>query len=95
MGEPADGDEFIPRAPGGEALAHGRRMTYREARNWLKRRDVLFGRWRGPTIEWVADQDRDAFTAGLRRAEGTDCSLDGDVVLYRLADRRPVIVIDY
>ena len=74
---------------------HGRRMTYREARSWMKRQDALLGKWPcGPTIEWVPDQERQAFTAGVREAEGKDCNLAGDVVLYRLADGRPIVVIE-
>jgi hypothetical protein len=61
----------------------------------MKRRDALLGRWPcGPTIEWVLDQERQAFTAGMREAEGKDCNLAGDVVLYRLVDGRPVVVIE-
>lgn len=73
---------------------HGRRMTYREARSWVRRGDALLGRWRGPTIDWVPVDERAAFVAEARRTEGRDCSLAGDVVLYRLADRRPVVVIE-
>lgn len=92
--EPAQGDEYIPRAPGGEPLTRGRVMTYREARSWMKRSDALLGRWRGPSIEWVPDQDRAAFIAWVRQAEGLDCDPAGDVALYRLTDRRPVVVVD-
>jgi hypothetical protein len=95
MGEPADGNEFIPRAPGGESLTHGRRMTHREARSWMKRGDALLGRWPcGPTIEWLPDQERTAFAARVRQAEGKDCNVAGDVVLYRRADGRPVVVVE-
>jgi hypothetical protein len=69
-------------------------LTYREARPWLKRSSALLGRWRGPTIEWVSDEDRAAFVAWVRQVEGRDCDLAGDVALYRLADGRPVLVID-
>ena len=70
-------------------------MTYRDARNWIKRRDALLGRWPcGPTVEWVADQERSAFAARVRQAEGKDCNVAGDVLLYRLADGRPVVVIE-
>jgi hypothetical protein len=94
MGGPGDGGELTLCAPGGEPLAHGRRMTFREARSWVKRSDALLGRWRGPTIEWVPDQKRTAFAAEARQTEGRDCNVAGDVVLYRLTDGRPVIVIE-
>ena len=94
MGEPGDSGEFIPRAPDGEALAKGRRLTFRDARSWIKRSDALLGRWRGPTISWVSDQERMTFAAEARQNEGLDCNLGGDVVLYRLADRRPVVVVE-
>jgi hypothetical protein len=94
VGEPGDGDELIPRAPGGEPLTNGRRLTFREARSWVKRSDALLGRWRGPTIKWVPDQERTAFAAEARQTEGRDCNREGDVVLYRLADRRPVVVVE-
>ncbi len=94
MGEPVDGSESIPRAPGGEPLTRGRAMTYRDARSWMKRSDALLGRWRGPTIEWVPDQERPAFVAWVRQVEGRDCDPAGDVALYRLADGCPVLVID-
>jgi hypothetical protein len=94
MGQPVDGDESILRAPGGEPLTRGRSMTYREARSWMKRSDALLGRWRGPTVEWVPDQERPAFVAWVRHVEGKDCDPAGDVALYRRADGRPVLVID-
>ena len=51
---PEYGDEFVPRAPGGEPLTHGHRMTYREPRSWMKRNASMLGRWPcGLTIEWV------------------------------------------
>jgi hypothetical protein len=89
------GDNFTPRAPDGEPLTHGRRMTYRDARSWVKRGNVLLGRWPcGQTIEWVPEQERKAFVARARQAEGKDCNVVGDVVLYRLADGRPAVVIE-
>jgi hypothetical protein len=70
-------------------------MTYREARSWLKRSDALLGRWPcGPKIEWASEQERAAFAARVRHDEGKDCNVAGDVVLYRLADGRPVVVIE-
>jgi threonine synthase len=92
--EPEQGDESIPRAPGGEPLTRGRAMTYREARSWMQRSNALLGRWRGSTIEWVPDHERATFVAWVRQAEGKDCDPSGDVALYRLKDRRPVVVTD-
>jgi hypothetical protein len=95
MGQATDSSEFIPRGPGGELLTQGRRMTYRDARSWMKRRDVLLGRSRcSSTIDWVPDPESAAEAARLRQNEGLDCNVDGDVVLYRLADGRPVVVIE-
>ena len=94
MEETVDANESIPRAPGGEPLTHGRALTYREARTWMKRSDALLGQWRGSTIEWVPDPERAAFVAWVRQVEGKDCDPAGDVALYRLADGRPVLVID-
>ncbi len=104
MSEPGDrsrsaesecGDDFVPRGPGGEPLTHARRMTYREARSWMKRSDALLGVWPcGPTIEWVYDEERATLAAKVRHAEGKDCNLEGDVLLYRLADGRPVVVVE-
>jgi hypothetical protein len=94
VGETGDGDELIPRTPGGDPLTNGRRLTFREARSWVKRSDALFGRWRGSTIAWVPDRERTAFIAEARQTEGLDCNREGDVVLYRLADRRVVVVVE-
>ena len=94
MGESGEDEESIPRAPGGEPLTRGRALTYREARSWMKRRDAVLGRWRGPAIEWVSEQERPTFVAWVRQVEGMDCDPAGDVALYRLADGRPVLVID-
>jgi hypothetical protein len=70
-------------------------MTYREARTWMKRRDTVLGRWpSGPAIEWVADDERATFVAGARQVEGRDCNVAGDVLLFRLEDGRPVVVIE-
>ena len=92
--ETVDANESIPRAPGGELLGRGRALTYREARTWMKRSEALLGRWRGPTIEWVPEAKRAAFVAWVRQVEGMDCDPAGDVALYRLADGRPVLVVD-
>jgi hypothetical protein len=70
-------------------------MTRRLARSWLKRTDAVLGRWPGgPTIEWVPDQDRAAFAARVRQGGGRDCNVAGDVVVFRLADGRPVVVVE-
>ncbi|WP_448612623.1 hypothetical protein [Modestobacter sp. URMC 112] len=91
---PEQGGEIVPKAPGGEPLTHGRRLTLRDARSWAKRKDVLLGRWPcGPTVEWAADHERAAFAALMRDGEGKDCNVAGDVLLYRLTDGRPVLVI--
>lgn len=93
--EPADGGDFVPRGPDGEPLTRGRRMTYREARSWMKRSDALLGRWPcGPTIEWVPDEERATLAAKARHDEGKDCNVAGDVLLYRLPDGRPVVVVE-
>ena len=92
---PEQGGEIVLRTPGGEPLTHARRLTYRDARSWMKRRDALVGRWPcGPTVEWVPDQERSAFAATVRHSEGKDCNIAGDVLLYRLADGSPVLVIE-
>lgn len=93
MTAPIDSNESLPRAPGGEALMHGRQLTYREARSWLKRADVVLGRWRGTTIEWASDEERSSLVMWMRRIEGKDCDPSGDVVLYRLSGGQPVLVV--
>jgi hypothetical protein len=61
----------------------------------MKRGDALLGRWPcGPAVEWVPDQERAAFAARVRQGEGKDCNVTGDVLLYRLADGRPVVVVE-
>jgi hypothetical protein len=95
MGGSADGNALIPRGSGGEPLTQGRRMTQREARSWMKRRDVLVGRGRcGTTIEWVPEHERAGQAARVRQDEGMDCNVQGDVLLFRVADGRPVLVIE-
>ena len=70
-------------------------MTRRDARSWMKRSDALFGRSPGGArIEWVPDLDKVELAARVRHSEGRDCNVAGDVVLYRLADGRPVVVIE-
>lgn len=69
-------------------------MTYRQARSWVKRSDALLGRWPcGLVIDWVPDSQRAALAAALRHAEGKDCNVAGDVLLFRLVDGRPVVVV--
>ena len=104
MGEPVDSPdaassgqdgEIVLRAPHGEPLTQGRRLTLRDARSWAKRKDAVLGRWPcGPTVEWTADHERPAFIARMRHGEGKDCNVAGDVLLFRLADGRPVLVIE-
>jgi hypothetical protein len=61
----------------------------------MKRSDALLGRWSGGSaIEWIPDHDRVALAARVRHSEGRDCNIAGDVVLYRLADSRPVLVVE-
>lgn len=89
-----DDDAYVPHGPGGELLTRGRRTTWRAARPWLRRSDVLVGLWPcGSPVEWVPDEDRSRFAVQARRAEGRDCNVAGDVLLFRLADGRPVLVV--
>jgi hypothetical protein len=88
-------DVFTARGPDGQPLDAGRRMTYRAARGWSKRRDVLLGRWPcGHPIVWLDGEASRSLAAELRKAEGKDCNLAGDVLLFRLADGRPAVVVD-
>ncbi|MCZ2827344.1 hypothetical protein O2W14_00660 [Modestobacter sp. VKM Ac-2986] len=88
------GGEDVLHAPDGELLTHGRRVTHRAARPWLRRDDALVGVWPCDSlVEWVPAADRPAFAAQERRAEGRDCNVAGDVLLFRLADGRPVVVV--
>lgn len=92
--EPVSGGEDVLHAPDGELLTHGRRVTHRAARPWLRRDDALVGVWPCDSlVEWVPAADRPAFAAQERRAEGRDCNVAGDVLLFRLADGRPVVVV--
>ena len=91
---PEDHDASVLRAPGGEPLTHGRRTTWRAARPWLRRDDVLVGvEPCGRPVEWVPDEGRPHFAARARRAEGRDCNVAGDLLLFRLTDGRPVVVV--
>ena len=94
MSEPIDGTAPL-RTPAGEPLTHGRRMTYRGARSWLGRSGVLVGVHPCDSpVEWVPEADRAAFVARARHAEGRDCNVAGDVLLFRLPDGRPVVVVE-
>ncbi len=84
----------VPRAPGGEPLTRGRRMPLRQARSWVRREDVLLGRWPcGSPVEWVSGQEREALAARVRHG-GRDCTVAGDVLLFRLADGRRALVVE-
>ncbi|MGY1713073.1 hypothetical protein ACI78R_01305 [Geodermatophilus sp. SYSU D01106] len=71
-------------------------MTRRDARSWLKREDVLLGRWPcGPAVEWIAAEgDRLRFAAKVRQGEGSDCNPAGDVLLHRLHSGRTAVVLE-
>jgi hypothetical protein len=91
------GDETVqPRGPNGEALTRARRMTYRQARPWLKRSDVRIGVMPcGTDIRWLQEDDeRQSYVEHLRRAEGGDCNVAGDVLLYRITDSVKVLVVE-
>ena len=91
---PMTGGETALHSPDGEPLTHGRRATHRAARPWLRRDDALVGVWPCDSpFEWVPAAERPAFAARERRAEGRDCNVAGDVLLFRLADGRPVVVV--
>lgn len=61
----------------------------------MKRSDALLGRWLGgPSIDWVPEAEKGTLVAKARHAEGKDCDLAGDVLLYRLEDGRPVVVVE-
>jgi hypothetical protein len=71
-------------------------MTYRQARPWLKRSDVRIGVMPcGTDIRWLQEDDeRQSYVAQLRHAEGRDCNVAGDVLLYRIADSVKVLVVE-
>jgi hypothetical protein len=92
--DPDQTGEVLPHLPDGEPLTDGRRMTYRQARPWLRRGEALVGVWPSHApVEWMPEQDRTELTAAARRAEGRDCNVAGDVLLFRRADGRPVLVV--
>ena len=81
------------RGPSGQALVRARRLTYREARPWLRRSDAVIGlRHCGVEVTWVADEERQALLERLRHAEGKDCNVAGDVLLFRSRDGTVVVV---
>ena len=94
MSEPDDGTTPL-RTPAGEPLTGGRRTTYRDARGWFRRSDALVGLHPcHEPVAWLAETERPAFAARARRAEGRDCGPAGDVLLFRLPDGRPVVVVE-
>lgn len=95
MGDPTDDGATPLRTPAGEPLTSGRRTTYRGARGWFRRGDALVGVHPcHEPVAWVPDAERPAFAARARRAEGRDCRVAGDVLLFRLPDGRPVVVVE-
>ena len=95
MGEPGSDDDVDTelRGPNGQALVRARRLTYRDARPWLRRTDALIGtRPCGVEVAWVADDERQALLERLRHAEGKDCNVAGDVLLYRSQGGTVIVV---
>jgi hypothetical protein len=43
-------------------------------------------------IHWLAEDERPACVQRLRRAEGRDCNVAGDVLLYRAGEVRLLVV---
>ena len=86
-----DGD----RGGSAELPTGGRRLTYRQARPWLRRPDVIVGvRPCGMEVRWVSDEERTQLVARWRHAEGKDCNVAGDVLLYRGAGEVTVVVVE-
>ena len=95
MSKPASegGDAVQLRGPSGHNLDRARRMTYRQARPWLRRRDAVIGlRPCGVEVNWMADHERPALVERLRQAEGKDCNVAGDVLLYRTPNITVIVV---
>jgi hypothetical protein len=83
------------RGPNGEQLTRQRRLTYREARPWLKRSGVRIGvEPCGTDVRWLRDDERQEYVQHLRHAEGRDCNVAGDVLLYYMTDSTTVLVIE-
>ena len=86
-------DAGSPRGPDGRALEGARRLTYRQARPWLRRSEVIIGvQPCGTAISWLADDERQALVQQLRHAEGKDCNVAGDVLLYRLPHSTVIVI---
>ena len=93
MSEPVAAEDGGLRGPSGQPLTVGRRLTYRQARPWLRRSDAVVGlRPCGMEVNWLPDDERQAVVERLRHAEGKDCNVAGDVLLYRLPDGNIVVV---
>lgn len=89
----AEGDADGLLGPSGQVLRRARRLTYRQARPWLGRGDAVIGlRPCGMEVTWVADDERQAVVERLRHAEGKDCNVAGDVLLYRSSYGSVVVV---
>lgn len=89
----AEGDAGELHGQSGQALEGARRLTYRQARPWLRRSDAVNGlRPCGIEVHWVADDERQALVERLRHAEGKDCNVAGDVLLYRLGGGNVIVV---
>ena len=84
-----------PRGPAGELLTKHRRLSYRDARPWLKRSSVVLGAMAcGREIRWLRDDERHDYVQQLRHAEGQDCNVAGDVLLYRTSGGLTVLVVE-
>lgn len=97
MSESDTSQDELHRHPGpnGEQLTRQRRLTYREARPWLKRSSVLIGvEPCGTDVRWLRDDERHEYVQQLRHAEGRDCNVAGDVLLYRMKNGTTVLVIE-
>ncbi|MCE0538126.1 hypothetical protein LWF15_21760 [Kineosporia rhizophila] len=91
----SDGEEIVPCDPDGRPLPEPRRMPINQARPWIKREHVPLGVWPcGLPITWVPAADRAALATRLRRAEGKDCNVAGDALLFSLPQDGHAVVID-
>jgi hypothetical protein len=85
----------MPRGPDGEELTRQRRLTYRQARPWLKRSNVRIGVAPcGSSVRWVQEEERQTYVQQLRQAEGRDCNVAGDVLLYRNLEGASALVVE-